>query len=542
MTAAHEVIVLDFADERSVVQTRFATTQLALLRAHLGEDLTGPIADAELALSDDLGDLLTDAEQYTFLGRGWTTGLAAEAALKMREAARAWTESYPAMEYRHGPISIAGPGRVTWMLGPPSRRPGGRGPRLRRHLRELRPRPDGRTREDPAGGRRPRPGARPQPRRAPPPHEIGDPSLSKTLVNARVVTGHAVTDGWLSIEEGRITHIGHGTAPRDGESLGHRLVVPGFVDMHVHGGGGAGYPAGSEEQARRAFAFHLSRGTTTAVASLVTAPLEALRSAAGMLAGLCAEGLLAGVHFEGPYISAARCGAHRPGLLRTPSVSEFTEPDRGGQGPRPHVHRGPGTARRPGGHRRLRRVRRDRRHRPHRRHLRRGPRRHRRRATVATHLFNAMRPLGHRDPGPITAALADERVTVELINDGFHLHPEIINLALRAAKGGVAFVTDAMDAAGMPDGDYDLGPMKVEVRNGEARLEGGGSIAGSTLTMDQAFRRGVPVNGLSLSEATEVTSLNPARALGLDQEVGTIAGRQTGRPGRPGRRPGGPQA
>ncbi|GLX95664.1 sugar isomerase [Herbidospora sp. NBRC 101105] len=116
MTAAGEVVVLDFADERSVVQTRFATTQLALLRAHLGEDLTGPIADAELALSDDLGDL-ADAEQYTFLGRGWTTGLAAEAALKMREAARAWTESYPAMEYRHGPISIAGPGRVTWMLG-----------------------------------------------------------------------------------------------------------------------------------------------------------------------------------------------------------------------------------------------------------------------------------------------------------------------------------------------------------------------------------------------------------------------------------------
>ncbi|WP_030451435.1 SIS domain-containing protein [Herbidospora cretacea] len=116
MTAAGEVVVLDFADERSVVQTRFATTQLALLRAHLGEDLTGPIADAELALSDDLGDL-AGAEQYTFLGRGWTTGLAAEAALKMREAARAWTESYPAMEYRHGPISIAGPGRVTWMLG-----------------------------------------------------------------------------------------------------------------------------------------------------------------------------------------------------------------------------------------------------------------------------------------------------------------------------------------------------------------------------------------------------------------------------------------
>jgi fructoselysine-6-P-deglycase FrlB-like protein len=110
-------VVLDFADERSVVQTRFATSQLALLRAHLGEDLGAAIADAELALAERLPESLVTADQFTFLGRGWTVGLAAEAALKMREAATAWTESYPAMEYRHGPISIAGPGRVTWMFG-----------------------------------------------------------------------------------------------------------------------------------------------------------------------------------------------------------------------------------------------------------------------------------------------------------------------------------------------------------------------------------------------------------------------------------------
>jgi fructoselysine-6-P-deglycase FrlB-like protein len=116
--AADEVIVLDFADERSVVQTRFATTQLALLRAHLGEDLAGAIADAEQAVADPLGRELTGAGQFTFLGRGWAYGLAQEAALKMREAAGAWTEAYPAMEYRHGPISITGPGRVAWLLGP----------------------------------------------------------------------------------------------------------------------------------------------------------------------------------------------------------------------------------------------------------------------------------------------------------------------------------------------------------------------------------------------------------------------------------------
>ncbi|MEV3983696.1 sugar isomerase [Nonomuraea sp. NPDC049758] len=117
MTAADEIIVLDYADESSVVQTRFATTQLAMLRASLGEDLTGAIADAERALAEPLPAELVEAEQFSFLGSGWSVGLAQEAALKMREASRSWTEAYPAMEYRHGPISIAGPGRVTWMLG-----------------------------------------------------------------------------------------------------------------------------------------------------------------------------------------------------------------------------------------------------------------------------------------------------------------------------------------------------------------------------------------------------------------------------------------
>ncbi|SEG79805.1 Fructoselysine-6-P-deglycase FrlB with duplicated sugar isomerase (SIS) domain [Actinacidiphila yanglinensis] len=118
MQAADEVVVLDFADEQSVVQTRFATTALALLRAHLGEDLTTAISDARAAVTADLAPEALAAEQITFLGTGWTYGLAQEAALKMREAAGAWTEAYPAMEYRHGPISITGPGRVAWSFGP----------------------------------------------------------------------------------------------------------------------------------------------------------------------------------------------------------------------------------------------------------------------------------------------------------------------------------------------------------------------------------------------------------------------------------------
>ncbi|WP_414168252.1 SIS domain-containing protein [Streptoverticillium reticulum] len=116
--AADEVVVLDWADEQSVVQTRFATTALAYLRAGLGEDMTAAAADAETAVASALPAAALEAEQWTFLGTGWTYGLAQEAALKMREAAGAWTEAYPAMEYRHGPIAVARPGRVVWAFGP----------------------------------------------------------------------------------------------------------------------------------------------------------------------------------------------------------------------------------------------------------------------------------------------------------------------------------------------------------------------------------------------------------------------------------------
>ena len=114
---ADHLVVLDHADERSVVQTRFATSALGLLRVHLGESLDTAAADAERALAGELPESLLRAEQFTFLGSGWTYGLAQEAALKMREAAGAWTEAYPVMEYRHGPISITGPGRVVWVFG-----------------------------------------------------------------------------------------------------------------------------------------------------------------------------------------------------------------------------------------------------------------------------------------------------------------------------------------------------------------------------------------------------------------------------------------
>ena len=117
-STADDTIVLDFADEQSVVQTRFATTALAVLRAHIGDRLEAAIADGEAALAEALPAEPTEFRQFVFLGQGWTVGLAEEAALKLREAASAWTEAYPAMEYRHGPISAAGRGTLVWAIGP----------------------------------------------------------------------------------------------------------------------------------------------------------------------------------------------------------------------------------------------------------------------------------------------------------------------------------------------------------------------------------------------------------------------------------------
>jgi N-acetylglucosamine-6-phosphate deacetylase len=144
-------------------------------------------------------------------------------------------------------------------------------------------------------------------------------------------------------------------------------------------------------------------------------------------------------------------------------------------------------------------------------------------ATVATHLYNAMPALGHRAPGPIAALLEDERITVELINDGTHLHPAALELAFHhAGPERVAFITDAMDAAGFGDGRYMLGPLAVDVKDSVARLVEGGSIAGSTLTLDVAFRRSVTINGLSLNQAVESLSTVPARLLGLADSIGSL--------------------
>ena len=163
--AADALITLDFADEESVVQTRFATTELALLLAHLGTDLEPAAQAAERVLAEPLPAALTAGRQFTFLGTGWTCGLASEAALKLRESAGMWSEAYPAMEFRHGPIAVTGPGSVVWMLGQAPDGPGRAGRRGRRPDVAVRRAPAGRAGQGAPGRGRGRPGGRPGPDR-----------------------------------------------------------------------------------------------------------------------------------------------------------------------------------------------------------------------------------------------------------------------------------------------------------------------------------------------------------------------------------------
>jgi len=144
-------------------------------------------------------------------------------------------------------------------------------------------------------------------------------------------------------------------------------------------------------------------------------------------------------------------------------------------------------------------------------------------ATLLTHAFNGMDGVHHRAPGPVAAATRTPGVTLEIINDGTHVHPEVVRLAFAGAPGRVALITDAMAAAGAADGDYLLGALEVQVRDGVARLTHGGSIAGSTLTLDEALRRAVVEVGLSVEEAVRALTETPAAAIGEGDRLGRLA-------------------
>ncbi|MEU9085208.1 N-acetylglucosamine-6-phosphate deacetylase [Streptomyces sp. NPDC048357] len=345
---------------------------------------------------------------------------------------------------------------------------------------------------------------------------------STVLSGARVVlpTG-TVANGRVIVDGDRIAGSAH-EGSRTVDLSGH-WIVPGFVDMHNHGGGGASFTSGTAEDVLKGVRTHREHGTTTLIASTVTGDLDELARRAGLLAELTRQGEIAGIHFEGPFINPCRKGAHKEDLLRDPDPAEV----------RKLIDAAHGTARMftlatelPGGLDSVRLLAEhgviaaightDATYEQTRAAIDAG-------ATVATHLFNAMPPLAHREPGPIAALLEDERITVELINDGTHLHPAALELAFHhAGAHRVALITDAMDAAGFGDGTYHLGPLEVEVKEGVARLVEGGSIAGSTLTLDTAFKRSVTLDKLPVESVVQAISANPAKLLGLYDEIGSL--------------------
>ena len=347
------------------------------------------------------------------------------------------------------------------------------------------------------------------------------------LAAGTVVADGTVGPGWVELAGERISAVGSGAPPRTPDTdFGDAVLVPGFVDVHVHGGAGAAFPDGDVDAALQAVRFHRAHGSTTMLASLVAAAPDELLKAVDALAELVTDGELAGVHLEGPWLATARCGAHDPLQLRDPDPAELDRLLRAGAGAVRMVTLAPELA---GGLDAVRRItgagaiaalgHTDATYALTKDAIAAG-------ARMGTHLFNAMAPVHHREPGPAVALLEDPRVTVELVTDGLHVHPALWEHVLRAAGAGrVAAVTDAMAAAGMPDGEYHLGALRVAVRDRVARLPGTGTIAGSTATTDELFanivRHAATSREEALLRAVAMTSTTPAKAMGL-ADVGAI--------------------
>lgn len=326
------------------------------------------------------------------------------------------------------------------------------------------------------------------------------------------------------------------------ESASDLTYLPGLVDVHCHGGGGESFPnATTREQAMVAIEEHRSHGTTTLVASTVTAAPEVLLERATLLGELSADGELAGIHFEGPFVSHERKGAQdgtyiidpdpeltarlveacqgyavtmtlapeKPGMIGEGSVVDVLI--EGGALPSwGHTDADPLAAKAALEYSRevLDRVEKPRSG----------------RATV-THLFNGMRPLHHRDPGPIAEFLADSShggAVVEMICDGIHLDPQLVREVYTIlGREQCVFVTDAMAAAGMADGEYQLGPQKVRVADGVARLAEGDAIAGGTAHLLDCVRVAVQKAGIPLVDAVYMATATGAAILG-DSTVGAL--------------------
>jgi N-acetylglucosamine-6-phosphate deacetylase len=333
-----------------------------------------------------------------------------------------------------------------------------------------------------------------------------------------------VDDFWMLVDGDTITRTGTNAAPEADETVdvAGRWLTPGFIDLHGHGGGGFSYEDGADA-IRAATAAHRAHGTTRSVISLVANPMDRLEATLSAVADLAAsDPLILGSHLEGPFLSPENHGAHNPEYLVEPQPAVLDRLLDAARGTLRQLTIAPEL---PNafelidvlvedeivvavGHTKAdfdltRRA------------FDSG-------ARLLTHAYNAMPGIGHRAPGPVVAAFEDDRVALELILDGAHVHPDVASLTFRSAPGRVALVTDAMAAAGVGDGDYPLGSMSVEVRGGLAHIAGTHNLAGSTLTQDRALKLAIERVGLAPADAVAALTRTPARVLGLDRRHGLL--------------------
>ncbi|SDS30966.1 N-acetylglucosamine 6-phosphate deacetylase [Paraoerskovia marina] len=372
-----------------------------------------------------------------------------------------------------------------------------------------------------------------------------DSPVALHAVRGRVVTPVAVIDDGVVVSaDGLLVFVGsHDEAVSSGYSavmpeapVEGTTVLPGLVDLHDHGGGGASFPdATSVDEARVASSEHLRHGTTSLVASLVTADRDTLLQRVANLADLADAGDVVGIHLEGPFLSEVRCGAQNPhdmldgdaelvraiaaagrGYVRTMTVApEVPGVDGTGGAIEALVDSGvlPSV-----GHTDATTEQTEEAIRTALAAIARSPLAEAGCRPTATHLFNGMRPLHHRAPGPIAACLAAAargELVVELISDGTHVaHGTARSVFDMVGSDNIVLVTDAMAAAGMADGTYELGPMAVTVADGVARLADGGSIAGGTYHLLDVVRETVAGAGVPLVDAVRSASTTPAGVIG----------------------------
>jgi N-acetylglucosamine-6-phosphate deacetylase len=350
--------------------------------------------------------------------------------------------------------------------------------------------------------------------------------VSTLFSHARKVDAAGVVDDfWMLVDGDSIvaTGTGVGVSATETVDVHGRWLGPGFLDLHCHGGGGYGFENGADA-ILAGLEIHRAHGTTRSLISHVANPIDALEAQLAIVATLAgSDSLILGSHLEGPFLAPERSGAHNKAFLHDPQPAEIDRLLDAASGTLRMMTIAPelpnaleaieilvenevtvAVGHTEADYEATRRA------------FHAG-------ARILTHVFNAMPGIHHRAPGPIVAAFDDDRVTIELVLDGAHVHPSVAALTFASAPGRVALITDAMAAAGSTDGDYTLGSLTVTVSDGLAMLRGTSTLAGSTLTQDVALRQAITEVGVAPVDAIAAVTLTPARALGLERRHGLLA-------------------